>query len=210
MRKCTRKISRLLPYPAKFITLGDTTNTNTSLSLKEATPKECQSSVVYKFTFPGCQASYIGKTDRYLYTRRKKHTYSKNSEIYNRINICEHFLHIQSLLNLPSNIYTLNESTILPQIIFNNCKVLDKAKHWTLLLFKEVLSIHREKPLLNHGTKASKELVIFYWYVCMTSVVFFSWIYSSHYTHSIPDDGYKIVETLKIKMISIFRVTIVV
>ena len=66
------------------------------------------------------------------------------------------------LLNLPSNIYNLNESAILPQIIFNNCKILDKAKHWTLLLFKEALSFHREKPLLNHGTKASKELVIFY------------------------------------------------
>ena len=55
-----------------------------------------------------------------------------------------------------------NKSTILPQIIFNNCKILDKAKHWTLLLFKAALSIHREKSLLNHGTKASKELVIFY------------------------------------------------
>ena len=58
--------------------------------------------------------------------------------------------------------YNLDESTILPQIIFNNCKILVKAKQWTLLLFKEVLSIHREKPLLNHRTKASKELIIFY------------------------------------------------
>ena len=162
IRKCTRKISRLLPHPAKFMTLWGTTNTNTFLTLKDSTPKEHQRSVVYKFTCPGCQASYIGKTDRCLYMRIKEHAYNKNSEIYNHINTCEHFLHIQSLLNLPSNIYNLNESTILPQIIFNNCKILNKAKHWALLLFKEALSIHREKPLLNHGTKASKELVIFY------------------------------------------------
>ena len=31
----------------------------------------------------------------------------------------------------------------------------------------------------------------------------------AHYTHSIPDDDYKIVETLKIKVISIFGVTTV-
>ena len=54
-------------------------------------------------------------------------------------------------VNLPSNIYNLNESTIVPQIIFNNCKISDKAKHWTLLLLKEALSIHREKPLLIQG-----------------------------------------------------------
>ena len=144
----------------KRITHWDTTNTNTFLTLKDSAPKEHQSSV-YKFTCPGCQASYIGKTDRCLYTRIKEHAYSKNSEIYNHINTCEHFLHIQSLINLPSNICNLNKSTILPQIIFNNCKILDKAKHWSLLLFKEALSIHREKPLLNQGAKALKELVIF-------------------------------------------------
>ena len=45
----------------------------------------------------------------------------------------------------------------------------------------------------------------------MTSIVLFSCIYSSsRYTHGIPDDDYKIVETLKIKVISIFFVTIVV
>ena len=131
-------------------------------TLKDSTPKEHQSSVVYKFTFPGCQASYIGKTDHCLSTRIGEHAYSKNSKIYSHINTCEHFLHIQLLLNLPSNIYDINESTVLPQIIFNNCKILDKAKHWTLLLFKKALSIHREKPLLIHGTKASKELVIFH------------------------------------------------
>ena len=38
IREYTRKISRLLPQPAKFITLWDTTNTNTFLTLKDSTP----------------------------------------------------------------------------------------------------------------------------------------------------------------------------
>ena len=41
------------------------------------------------------------------------------TEIYNHINTCKHFLYLKSLLNLPSNIYNLNEYTILPGVIFN-------------------------------------------------------------------------------------------
>jgi hypothetical protein len=30
------------------------------------------------------------------------------------------------------------------------------------LLFKQALAIHRQKPELNHGTKASRELSVFF------------------------------------------------
>ena len=48
------------------------------------------------------------------------------------------------------------------QLILNNCKIIDKAEHWSLLLFKEALATHRQSPSLNHGTKASKDIIIFY------------------------------------------------
>ena len=44
----------------------------------------------------------------------------------------------------------------------------------------------------------------------MTLIVLLPCIYSLSHTHSVPDDDYKIVETLKIKMISIFGVIIFV
>ena len=76
---------------------------------------------------------------------------------------CEHFQHIKSMLELTP--YHENNSTvtcILPEVILNNSKIIDKsADHWSLLLFKESLAIRRFKPELNHGTKASKELIIF-------------------------------------------------
>ena len=81
--------------------------------------------------------------------------------MYNHINSCEHFHYLQTLLNLPSNLLSLNEATNLLQLILNNCRIIDKAKQWSLPLFKEVLCIHRQKALLNHATKASRELVIF-------------------------------------------------
>ena len=40
-------------------------------------------------------------------------------------------------------------------------KRIDLKHVWSLLLFKEALAIRRFKPELNHGTKASKDLIIF-------------------------------------------------
>ena len=51
--------------------------------------------------------------------------------------------------------------TYLTQLIFDNCKIIDKSDHWSLLLYKESFAINRRKPELNHGTKESKELIIF-------------------------------------------------
>jgi hypothetical protein len=45
--------------------------------------------------------------------------------------------------------------------VFHNTKIIDKSNHWSLLLYQESLAIQRYKPELNHGLKASKELIIF-------------------------------------------------
>ena len=39
-----------------------------------------------------------------------------------------------------------------------NSVIIDKSKHWSILLYKEAFHIHRQKPILNYGTKDSKEL----------------------------------------------------
>ena len=49
----------------------------------------------------------------------------------------------------------------LTDLIFTNTKIFDESKHWSLMLFQESIAINRLKPSLNHGTKASKVLVIF-------------------------------------------------
>ena len=103
--------------------------------------------------------TYIGKTDRCLYTRIKEHSTRENSEIYAHVNSCEYFQHIKSLLELSPDLFN-PICTNISQLIFNNCKIIDKSDHWSLL-FKESLAIWRRKPALNQGTKASKELIIF-------------------------------------------------
>ncbi len=45
--------------------------------------------VEYEFKCPGCNANYIGKTDRCLYTRIKEHSSHDSSEIYNHVISCD-------------------------------------------------------------------------------------------------------------------------
>ena len=49
--------------------------------------------------------------------------------------------------------------------VFHNTKVNDKSNHWSLLLYQESLAIQRYKPELNHGLKASKELIMIFFCV---------------------------------------------
>ena len=110
-----------------------------------------------KFTCPGCSCSYIGKTDRCLQTRIKEHCQFDDSEIYKHINSRDEFnLNSNLLLSLP-----FNEPSLLIETVMENNVIIDKSKHWSILLLKEAFHIHRQKPILNHGTKASKELIIF-------------------------------------------------
>ncbi len=68
---------------------------------------------------------------------------------------------MKSLMELsPDSTNPIN--TNLTELIFRNCKIIDRSDHWSLLLFKESLAIGRRKPDLNHGAKASKELIIFH------------------------------------------------
>jgi hypothetical protein len=58
------------------------------------------------------------------------------------INCCEHFQHIKSLMQLsPDSTNPIN--TNLTELIFRNCKIIDRSDHWSLLLFKESLAIRR-------------------------------------------------------------------
>ena len=45
--------------------------------------------------------------------------------------------------------------------VVNNTRVIDRCDNWSVLLFKEALHIKDKNPLLNHGLKASKDLIVF-------------------------------------------------
>ncbi len=99
-KRFKNKIRHLLKGSCKFILHWKITRSNCFLSCKDKTPNEYRSSIVYQFSCPGCQSSYIGKTESCLYTRLKEHSAHDSSEIYAHINSCKNFLHIKSLMEL--------------------------------------------------------------------------------------------------------------
>jgi hypothetical protein len=48
---------------------------------KDKVPKQNKSNVVYEFTCPKCNNSYMGKTDRTLLERVKEHAYTKTRKV---------------------------------------------------------------------------------------------------------------------------------
>ena len=117
---------------------------------KDKVPLLSKSHVVYKFSCPGCQSSYIGKTDRTLFTRTREHVVTdKESAIYKHLRPCEHLTFIHDLFNFP---HTLNNTTTLTisdnneyaiNVVRNNTTVLDYVGNWNLLLYKETFHIKR-------------------------------------------------------------------
>ena len=73
-----RKMTPLLKSQCKIIINWQTTDAGLFLSLKDPTPKQYKSYIVYEFKCTGCNANYIGKTDRCLHTRSKEH-FSQNT-----------------------------------------------------------------------------------------------------------------------------------
>jgi hypothetical protein len=59
----------------------------------------------------------------------------------------------------------------------NNSSIVDKAKHWSVLLFKDDLAIRRQEPELNHGIEASRPLSLLELYIrhCYTCNLIHSW-----------------------------------
>ncbi len=104
----------------------------------------------------------MGKTDRCLCTRLHEHaTTDAKSEIYKHINTCDQFQYLTNLLQLNTDEHDTKQFD-MTSFLLNNSHIIDKAQHWSSLLFKEALAIHQQNPELNHGSKASRELAVFY------------------------------------------------
>ena len=80
---------------AKFVTHYKATKISFFTNTKDKTPSLSQSSVVYRFTYPGCSCSYIGKMERTLHERTEEYAYpskksNEQSAIYQHMATCPH------------------------------------------------------------------------------------------------------------------------
>ena len=65
-------------------------------NMKDQIPKLMKSYVAYQFYCPGCNNSYIGKTEQNLCTRTEEHDCSdEGSVIYDHIKNCSYYSYIE-------------------------------------------------------------------------------------------------------------------
>ncbi|XP_066931458.1 uncharacterized protein [Clytia hemisphaerica] len=128
-------------------------------NMKDPTPLKFKSNIVYRFICPGCRASYVGKTERNLFTRCSEHATKKESAVLEHLKECSEVKFITTLLTL--GIEKPNFRSIYINLVNDNTSVIDSSDNWSSLLYKEALHIKRLKPILNNGLKASRELYLF-------------------------------------------------
>ena len=169
LRSFKRKLRSHLKNPNTQIKIREkTTKLSFYTNNKDKVPLLNKSHIVYKFSCPGCQSSYIGKTDRTLLTRTREHAVTdKESAIYKHIRTCEHLVFIHNFFNLPDTLNNITAPTIssnkdyVINVVQNNTTVLDFDDNWNLLLYKDAFHIKRQSPSLNNGLKSSRELYLF-------------------------------------------------
>ena len=81
--------------------------------------------------------------------------------IYNHITNCKDVSYLVNLLNINNNSAErekFDRKTFSVNIVKEETCIIDKARQWDILLFKEALKIKEKCPALNSGLKVSKEL----------------------------------------------------
>ena len=152
LRGLKSKLKRCLNISdIRIVTRTTTTKLNMFTNVKDKTPKENKSNIVYEFTCQKCSKCYIGKTERTLLERAREHAYKDNDSAVNK--------HLQSCYS--PNELTNKTNKELVDLVLSNTKVIDSARNWNILLYKEALHIKRRECVLNNGLKASKELQLF-------------------------------------------------
>ena len=86
--------------------------------------------------------------------------------VFRHLSECELFKETCNLYALPSlyNESNRNEISLTSHIlsaVLQNHEILDFNYNWSQLLFLKAYYIKKHDPVINHGLKASKELLLF-------------------------------------------------
>ena len=148
------------PNKVKFNIQLKTTKLSLFNPNKDRIPLLSKSCCVYRYTCPGCNAEYIGKTETTLFKRTQQHAWEqKDSSIFKHFNDCHGYQHILDMFTLDN--YKLNTKEFQINIVRQNIDTLHISDNWLNLAFLESLAIKDHNPILNVGIKAAKELQLF-------------------------------------------------
>ena len=159
LKKCFKKLGRSTNQKVNFVCRYSVTKISFFTNMKEKLNKLSKSNVVYQFSCPGCESSYIGKTDRTLFERTKEHVTRADSAIKGHFDNCLNVKHLFSINNLTLNDVSKHEFRL--NLVRQNTRIIDESNNWNVLLFTEAYHINEKCPILNNGVKASREMQLF-------------------------------------------------
>ena len=174
LKSCLRKIRSncVKTGSIRFKTQYNINKIEFYCNTKDKTAVLNNSFIVYDFPCPGCDANYIGKTERTLYERTVEHAWTDNNiVIYKHLNNCIGVQHLFDIASLHLSVFTpsapiqnrdkFDLRTALMNLVQDNTEIIDRNRNWIIPFFKEALKIKELNPTLSSGLKASKELQLF-------------------------------------------------
>ena len=84
--------------------------------------------------------------------------------VHNHINNCDGVKYLADLLNidqLQTERDKFDKKMYSIATVKENISIIDRARRWDIILFKEALHIKEKNPTLNNSLKASNELKLF-------------------------------------------------
>ena len=142
-----------------FVCRYSITKTSFFTNMKDKLNKLSKSNVVYQFSCPGCESSYVGKTEQTLVEITKEYVTRANSAIKGHLDNCLNLEHLFSINNLILNDVNTHEFRL--NIVRQNTRIIDESNNWNVLLFKEAYHIKEKCSILSNGVKTSREMQLF-------------------------------------------------
>ena len=160
VRRTKRKLYRTFKEKVRINVFFQSKRISFFTSNKDRIPMLSNSCVVYEYECPGCSDKYIGKTETTIFNRTREHGWTqKDSAVFKHFRNCEGWSHIRGILECDAE--SVDERNLQIQTVRENTKIIGRSDDWRILAFKESLAIKEQKPSLNHGIKAAKELCLF-------------------------------------------------
>ena len=136
-------LKKFYPYMNPKIVLRNTLTIGSLFKFKDSIPKACRSAVIYKFSCPSCEGTYIGSTYVRLYSR-----------------VCQHLGKSDrtgSMLTSPAA-SAIRDHSLECDTPFSigDFQIIDKQRSKFNLRVLESLYIVKTKPTLNDKSSAFK------------------------------------------------------
>ena len=158
-----RKIQSNLARKINIRVIYTTNKLSKFCGVKDNTPEEQQSNVIYSMKCPGCGEIYVGKTNCCFGKRMDEQGTRADQPLHQHLSKCSDFNYLVGLHNLPRSkgrgIASLDSHIF--QAVKQNAKVVARSDDWLTLAYMEPLFAKKLNATINHGERAMRSLNLF-------------------------------------------------